>query len=187
MDQIAGLQRTLDGASAMVRNVRSDDLSKPTPCTEWDVNALVQHMIDVCQRFGAALATGASAQRSTSAPQADGEPAAAYAAAAARLMDAWRTPGAMERTLKLPFGEMPANVAINVVLADQLLHTWDLAKAIGRPYTMDADLAESTLNMMQAMMQPEFRGPGKGFAEEVPCPADAPIQDRALAFSGRKP
>jgi uncharacterized protein (TIGR03086 family) len=187
MASVDMLQRTLEGASAMVAKVRPDDLNKTTPCTEWDVNALVQHMIDVCQRFGGAITSGASAQRTTSTPQAEGEPAAAYTDAAARLIDGFRTPGAMECTLKLPFGEMPASVAINVALADQLLHTWDLAKAIGQPYTMDADLAEATLRMMQQMMKPEFRGPGKGFGAEVPCPPDAPIQDRVLAFSGRKP
>ncbi len=96
-------------------------------------------------------------------------------------------PGTLERTLVTPIGEMPAAVASNIVLADQLLHTWDLARALGRPHTMDADLAETTLQMMQRMMQPEFRGPGKGFAAEVPCPENASIQERLVAFSGRQP
>ena len=87
----------------------------------------------------------------------------------------------------MPIGEIPGAVGINIILADQLLHTWDLAKALGRPYTMDADLAEATLQTMQQMMRPEFRGPGQGFAEAVPRPEDAPVEERLVAFAGRKP
>ncbi len=87
----------------------------------------------------------------------------------------------------MPIGDIPGAVALDIVLADQLLHTWDLARAVGRPYSMDADLAEAALQMMQRMMRPEYRGPGQGFAEAVPCPEDAPVQERLVAFAGRKP
>jgi uncharacterized protein (TIGR03086 family) len=186
MDRTEMLQHTVDGAKAMVARVRSDELARPTPCTEWDVRGLVGHMIDVCSMFGAALGAKTGGQPSGAAAARD-DLAAAYAEASSRLMAGWHRPGVREQTLKLPFGEMPGEVAINVVLADQLLHTWDLAKALGRPYSIDADLAEAVLQMMQKMMRPEFRGPGKGFAEEVPCPPDASVQDRLLAFSGRRP
>ena len=57
-------------------------------------------------------------------------------------------------------GEMPASTAITINLADQLLHIWDLARALGRSYTIDAEAAESILAVMQQIMQPQFRGPG---------------------------
>lgn len=187
MDRIGMLQRTLDGASAMIHGVRADELAKPTLCSEWDVSGLVQHMLQTCQRFTAALGAGESGHAQGSAEEAKGDLAAAYDGASRRLMAAWRAPGALERTLKLPIGELPAAAGIDVVLADQLLHTWDLAKALGRPYSMDADLAEAALQMMQQMMRPEFRGPGKAFAEAVPCPDDAPVQQLLVALSGRTP
>jgi uncharacterized protein (TIGR03086 family) len=112
---------------------------------------------------------------------------ASYARSAETAVAAWQTPGALERTLKLPMGEMPAAMALTINLGDQLLHTWDLARALSRPYAMDPESAEGVLTLLQQIVQPQFRGPGKGFAAEVPCPADAMVQDRLLAFSGRQP
>ncbi|MBA2450353.1 MAG: TIGR03086 family protein [Chloroflexi bacterium] len=188
MDSITGLQRAVDGANAVIRGVREDDLTKPTPCTDWDVRALVNHMAGVCIGFTAAL-DGTKVEPPPRQPVdvLGSDPGGSYASISRRLLDAWQTPGALERTLAMPIGDLPGAVGINIVLADQLLHTWDLAKALGRPYTMDADLAETTLQMMQQMMRPEFRGPGQGFAEAVPCAEDAPVQERLVAFAGRKP
>jgi uncharacterized protein (TIGR03086 family) len=189
MDQFAMLQRAVDGANVMIGGVRADELTKPTPCTDWDVKALINHMAGVCTMFTAAL-TGTQLEPPPREPVDDllgSDPAGSYAGISQRMLDAWRTPGALERTLAMPLGELPGAVGINIVLGDQLLHTWDLAKALGRPYTMDADLAEATLRMMQQMMRPEFRGPGQGFAEAVPCAEGAPVQERLVAFAGRKP
>ena len=70
--------------------------------------------------------------------------------------------------------------------AEGLLHAWDLATAIGAPYTMDEDAAVGVLSNMQQMLKPEMRGEGKAFAEEVSVGPDATVQVRLLAFSGRK-
>ena len=188
MASIAMLERTVDGASAMIRGVRADELTKPTPCTDWDVKALMNHMAEVMSGFTAALeGTAVEMPRQEPTDLLGSDPAGSYADISQRMLDAWRTPGALERTLVMPIGDVPGAVALDIVLADQLLHTWDLARAVGRPYSMDADLAEAALQMMQRMMRPEFRGPGQGFAEAVPCPADAPVQERLVAFAGRKP
>lgn len=73
------------------------------------------------------------------------------------------------------------------MLADQMIHSWDLAKALGKPFSMDARLAEGTLRGLHHLLTPEARGAGKAFAAEVPCAADAPVQDRLVAFTGRQP
>jgi uncharacterized protein (TIGR03086 family) len=188
MDSIAMLERAVDGGNAVIRGGRTVELTKPTPCIGWDVKALMNHTAGVMTGFTAALEGG----EVTKPPQEPvdvlgNDPAGAYVGVSRRLLEAWRAPGALERTLAMPFGQIPAPVALSIVLAEQLLHGWDLAKALGRPYTMDADLAEAALRMMQQMMKPEYRGPGQGFAEAVPCPDDAPVQERLVAFSGRKP
>jgi uncharacterized protein (TIGR03086 family) len=82
---------------------------------------------------------------------------------------------------------MPAERGLNIVLADQMIHTWDATKALGRPYTMDPRLAEGTLRGLHHLLTPDRRGPGQAFAAEVSCPADAPVQDRLVAFTGRQP
>jgi uncharacterized protein (TIGR03086 family) len=184
MVTVQQLQQTIEAAKQMVGNISAADLAKPTPCTEWNVQALVEHMIDTNCRFSAA----ASGQE---APRASGSSAAelikAYSASGEAAVAAWQTPGVLDRTLKLPFGEAPGAVAMGINLGDQLLHIVDLGRALGRSYSIDADLAEGMLTMMHQILRPEFRGPGKGFAEEVPCAADAPVQSRLLAFSGRQP
>lgn len=187
MDSIALCQRTVDAASRLIAGVGSDELSRPTPCSDWDVKALLNHMIGGNYAFAEALA-GKKIEPPAQMPDlVGGDPGMAYARSAAHMMDAWRSPGALQRTLALPFGDIPAAVGINVILMDQLVHSWDLATALGRAYAMEADLAEVALQTLQQTVRPEYRGPGMPFAHEVPCPADAPVQERLLAFTGRNP
>jgi uncharacterized protein (TIGR03086 family) len=187
MDEIARCQRALEDATAAVAAVTQSDLDRPTPCTAWTVRGLVEHMVDVCTRFDSAASGQPPIAPDPNQERSAAELAAAYATASSAVVAALRTPGAMDRTLKLRMGEMPASQAIKLVTADQAIHTWDLSKALGRPCTLEEDLAAASLELMQELMKPEFRGPGKGFAEEVTSPPDAPIQDRLLAFSGRQP
>jgi len=189
-DQVQNTQRALDGALRLIESASAADLTKPTPCSEWDVRGLIDHMIGVVQNFASGFTGGPplTTAAGKSLPGTSGDdPAAAYQQAADTLLSAIREPGALDKTLKLPFGEMVGGQAINIVIGDQSIHTWDLAKALGKPYTMDDDLAHGILDMMHKLLQPGFRGEGKGFGEEVPCPESAPIQDRLLAFSGRQP
>src|SRR4051812_30558920 len=108
MATVQQLQQTIDAAKQMVGNISAADLTKPTPCTEWNVQALVEHMIDTNRRFSAA-ATGQEAPQASvsSAP----DLIKAYAASGDTAMAAWQTPGVLDRTLKLPFGEAPGSVA----------------------------------------------------------------------------
>ncbi|SRR5579883_2527 len=187
MDQIEMCQRTLEGAERMVASLRPEDLSKPTPCSEWNVRQLLDHMIGVNWRFAA----GASGQPQVGAPALDSspsgdDPAAAYAASARAAIAAWKTPGALERTLNLPFGQIPGAQAIGFNIADQLVHTWDLAKATGRDRTLDPEVSAAVLERARQAMPAGARSPGGPFGPEQPCPADAPIHDRLAAFLGRQ-
>lgn len=188
-DQIQQTQRALGGALSMIESASPAALSKPTPCAKWDVRALIDHMIGVVQNFTTAFGGGqlTPPTSQSTAGLAGDNPATAYRQAADALMQAIRTPGALDQPVKLPFGEMPGNQAINIVIGDQSIHTWDLAKALGKPFAIDEDLATGILAMMHGLLTPERRAGGNAFAAEVPCPADAPAQDRLLAFSGRQP
>ena len=189
MDPIKGCRRAVDEARALVSSVRPDELATPTPCAAWDVRALIGHMAGVNVAFAGVLRGG---QIDLSVAQGKAsfggdDPVAAYRATADDAMREWEAPGALEKTLELPFGPTPAAFAIRIFTADQLVHAWDLAKALGRPHQMDEDLAAQTLEMMQGILKPEMRGPEAGFDQAQPVSDDATIQDRLLAFSGRRP
>ena len=180
MDYVSACERAVGDASALIGAVGPGQLGAPTPCEDWDVRALTAHMTELCSIFADALGTPAPAAGR-------GEPAAAYEEAAAAMMRGWRVPGAVERTLAMPWGEMPAMLGAQLLIGDHLIHAWDLARALGRPYAMDEELAAGTLEMMKGMLTPEMRGAVAGFAAAVPCPEDAPVQDQLIAFSGRRP
>jgi uncharacterized protein (TIGR03086 family) len=87
----------------------------------------------------------------------------------------------------MPWGPTPATIVIGFNFVDQLVHSWDLSKALGRGGPLDADLAEAALAFARQSVRSEMRGQGKPIGNEVACPADAPAPDRLAAFMGRQP
>jgi len=189
MDPIAMCERTLQGAERMVASLRPDELSKPTPCSEWNVRQVVEHMTGVNWAFAGAAGgqrpEGGGAGHGGGAAASGDDVAGAYAASARAALAAWSAPGTLERTLTLPFGQMPGAQAIGFNIGDQLMHTWDLSKATGRDRTLDPEVSEAVLERVRQFLTPEARGPGRPFGPEMPCPESAPIHDRLAAFLGR--
>ncbi len=185
MDPVESLQSVIEEAQRMIGSVRPYERARKTPCKGWDVSGLIYHMIGTCASFTAALQEASGGGDST--PDLQFDLAASYAEITGAVMKEWRAPGALDKTIKLQFGPVPASIAIWILIADQLLHTWDLSKALGRPYTMPDDVSTKILGLMQQMLKPEMRGPGKAFGLAVACPEDAPVQDRLAAYSGRQP
>jgi uncharacterized protein (TIGR03086 family) len=185
VDPVEQLQSVIEEAQHMIGSVRPYERKKQTPCQGWDVSGLIYHMIGTCASFTAALQAASGGGDST--PDLQFDLAASYAEITGAVMKEWRMPGALDRTITIRAGQVPASVGIWILIADQLLHTWDLSKALGRPYTMPEDTATQLLQFMQRMLKPEMRGPGKAFGPEVPCPEDAPVRVRLVAFSGRQP
>jgi uncharacterized protein (TIGR03086 family) len=176
------LERTFDEVQKVVDGVRPDQMESPTPCSEWDVHTLLNHMTGAVIMFGNAL-TGAD-----EAPGGDvvGEdPSGAFRQASERTLGAWRQPGAMERAMQLPMGEMPGAVAININLMDAYVHGLDLAVATGQEGSLDPGMAEVALSMAQELGLDRFRMPGV-FGPEVPCAASVPPHRRLLAYLGRE-
>jgi uncharacterized protein (TIGR03086 family) len=104
--------------------------------------------------------------------------------ATARAMAAFEQPGVLEKIVKLPFGEMPAGIALNIAIFDVATHACDIAKATGQ-LVKDEELMEQALAIGKQMIGPELRVPGV-FGPEQPCPDDASVTQRLFAFSGRK-
>lgn len=174
---IPGLQRLFEGTGA-------DQLDARTPCDEWQVRDLMGHLVGGGHMFAAAFA-GAPMDMSGGGDPLGGDPGGAFAAAAGAFSTAAGAPGAMERTVTLPFGDMPAPVVIELAGADLLVHSWDLASATGQPFEPPTEVVEAAETFLRGFLQPSLRG--AMFAAEVAVPADAPPLARLVGFTGRRP
>ncbi len=173
-------------AQRVVDNVQKEDLSQPTPCSEWDVRTILQHVIDINQ---AVARQGASPAEPTPVPpHHDANIAADFAAATRAAAVAFSAPGAMEQTFAMPRGETKGEALAQRLAMDLMIHAWDVAKATGQSTDMlDPELCQITLELGRTMMTDAHRTPESVFGPEVSVPADAPICDRMAAFFGRQP
>src|SRR5215210_823017 len=144
----------------MIGSVRPFERNRPTPCQGWDVSALMNHMIGVCARYTAALQEATPGGGSGLPDASGGDLGAAYGEIANAMMREWRAPGALDKTVTLAIGPLPASAAIWLLLVDQTLHTWDLSRATGRPFAIPDDLAAGMLAFMHERLTPQLRGPG---------------------------
>lgn len=180
----------------VVSFVMTDDLSRPTPCAGWDLADLLTHMT-VQHRGFAAAARGAGADLSIWRPEtvADAvaaDPVAAYAAAAADVIDAFAGVNVLERTVALPeFGvgaAFPASLAIGFHLVDYLVHGWDVARTLGKPFDPPSEVVATALPLALAVPDGGFRTDTKSpFGPTIPPSEQAGDLDRILTHLGRDP
>jgi uncharacterized protein (TIGR03086 family) len=151
-------------------------LNTPTGCDEWDVQTLLNHMLDT-QRFFVGSARGQEASPPSPTPPnlLTDDPAADFERARAETIATFGAPGVIEKT----------GPSLGIAFSDQLLHGWDIAKATGQNTTMPAGLPEAAYEIIHGRFTEEQR---KGvFKPEVKIAADASPQDRLLAYTGRDP
>ena len=151
-------------------------LDRETPCDEWDVRTLLNHMLDT-QRYFTGAARGEDASPPSPAPPKllGDDPVATFEQSRSDLMRAFREPGAIEKT----------GPALGITCADQLLHGWDLAKATGQDATMPEGLPALAYDMIHGRFSDEQRqGVFKPAVEVAP---NASAQDMLLAYTGRDP
>jgi uncharacterized protein (TIGR03086 family) len=184
-DPVQDCGRAVDVVGPVVAQVAAADLDRPTPCAQWDVRALVEHLIWMCDVFAAGLA-GADPPGAP-VPLGDDDPMARYTVSSAAALQGWQTTEWADMMLALPFSTLPAAIGVRVFVGDQLIHGWDLATALGRTFAMPADLAAAQLEMMRQYYDPANRGPEAAFSLATDCPPDASAQDQLLALSGRSP
>lgn len=172
------LARVLDEYGRMVATIQADQWDAPTPCTEWNVRDLVDHVIGGNLRFAAAL-------REDEPRTVDrANMVRAFRAAGADVLAGFRLPGALDKTVDLSFAQVPGSVALHFRTTDCIVHGWDLARAIGETPDFPADVVERELDFTRpalAGFPPENRPVGP----EQPCADDAPVLDRLAALMGR--
>ena len=168
-----------------------EQLDDPTPCASWKVRDLINHMVQAPE-FAATVVTthDFSNHRGDPSDHASGDYLAAYDAATAQALDAFRGDGALEGAVKMPFGEMPAPAFATIATGDAFVHGWDLAKATGQEAeALDASLAEELLVEVVPLMPDDFRGADGAapFGPRVEVADDAPAADKLAGFLGRQP
>jgi uncharacterized protein (TIGR03086 family) len=125
-----------------LRAVRPEHWSWPTPCTEWNVRQLVNHVTRGNLNYVALLRGGSAADflRRRDEDALGEDPLAAYRAAARECAQAFGQAGALQRTVDYPLGRVAGRQALAVRTTDNTVHTWDLARAVGGDETLDSDL-----------------------------------------------
>ncbi|MEO5841794.1 MAG: TIGR03086 family metal-binding protein [Acidimicrobiales bacterium] len=149
-------------------------LDAQTPCDEWDVRTLMNHMLDTQNYFlGSARGTNAPLPSPNPPELISDDPAADLALTRKEMLSAFVQEGVIEKT----------GPALGIAFSDQLLHGWDLAKATGQDTTMPDGLPEAAYDMIHGRFTDEQR---KGvFKPEMDVGPNAPAQDKLLAYTGR--
>lgn len=188
MDLIAALDEVGNEFGRLVDGTRPEQLGATTPCTEFTVRDLINHVTGGATMFAAAFEHGSVPDDELAVIMGDvlgDDPSAAYAAASERVQAAYHAPGALEGMVSLPFGEFPREAALGIAVFDVGLHAWDLAQATGQELQLSEDLAEELLALGAAMGVDQYRG--AMFAEAVVVVETAPAWDRLAGYSGRQP
>lgn len=181
MDPLAQFDVLVPELRRLAKATTPAQLDDPTPCAEWKVRDLFAHLTAGATTFASAIA-GEAPPPVPEPP--DAEVASTTVAAADALDAAFRRPGALERTIATPFGDMPGETFARLLAFDLLMHMWDLATATGQTVDVPDDVVAAVDGFARAALAPELRRPGL-FGAEVEPPAGASALERLVAFSDR--
>ena len=179
------LDQAFQSTLTVLAKVRSNDLDAPTPCVSWDVRALVNHFVGTARYWAAAIAGEDAA---ADADYAAGDFVASYEESIRIAVAAFAAEGALDKTVRLPFGEFPGVVLRDLAAMEQFTHGWDLARAIGYPADLDPGLAAWLLSQARLAITDSYRGPdGEAFfGPAAEAPVGAGPADQLAAFLGRR-
>jgi uncharacterized protein (TIGR03086 family) len=181
--------RATDQAAALIKTVRPDQLDGPTPCTEFDVRALLSHVVGGTRRIAV---VGEGGDGLAVRPFADGVQddswAAAYDEVRVRVLKAWESDERMRTTVRVPWGEAPGHVALSGYAMEIITHTWDLSEALGHPLALDTGLGEFALaTARQLLPDSRPRDEDTPFDTRREAREGAGVYEQLAAWLGRAP
>jgi uncharacterized protein (TIGR03086 family) len=184
MDEATAFRRASDGYVQRANEVTAAQWSAATPCSDWDVRSLVNHVAGEYRWVPELMAGKTIADVGT---RLDGDllgsdPLEALASAAGGAQAAAETPDALTRTVHLSFGDVPGAEYLRQMAIDSVIHAWDLARAIGADETLDPELVDFAFDELRHHAEDWRSGGAFGPARE---PADDSTQARLLALTGR--
>ena len=159
--------------------IANDDWSKQTPCREFDIAKLTDHLMNSITVIGGAADAELPERDPTDCVERQ------IITAARPALDAWHRRG-LHGTVSVGDNEAPARVMVGVLSIEFLVHAWDYAMAMGRELDAPDSLSDYVMGLAQAIITPEGRTT-VGFDDPVDVPEDASSLDRLLAFTGRSP
>ncbi|MDV9191872.1 TIGR03086 family metal-binding protein [Streptomyces sp. SR27] len=170
-------------AAPLVRDTPDTSFGAPTPCAEYDVRALLNHLFAVVVNFQDLAAKRSADFSDTPDRLAEADWRGRFENETGKLAEAWSAPGAEEGTSG-SLG-LPARTVGSMVLLDLTVHAWDLARATGRTFEPDPAVVAGLAEEVERMA-PMARQAGV-FGEAAEQPADATAFERLLATTGRDP
>ncbi|HYZ51974.1 MAG TPA: TIGR03086 family metal-binding protein [Streptosporangiaceae bacterium] len=190
IDRRADLARSFAHAATIVAGVSPGQLGDLTTCPDYDVAALIDHLVGAGWRT-VALGRGEN-PTGEEFPHVDLADAPDQLHSAAKQAEAaWSDDARLAATVTMPWGETYTGATlVDMYVAELAAHAWDLAAATGQFDRLDPKLAPGALQAARAMLKPEYRnlmGPGNPFGAEVEAPSDATDWERFAAFMGRQP
>jgi uncharacterized protein (TIGR03086 family) len=188
---LTSLASAIDATGQLVGSVRDEQWEQPSACSDWSIRQLVNHLVGgdrLCTRVlrGEPLPPMDQLIGAARADQLGDDPAAAYRATAAELLEALRAPGVLDGVYTVPMGTLPGPAVAHLRLVETLVHGWDLASGLGTPAPYPDALVEPEIAVSRDLLTrlPEGRHP---FAPSQPVAYDAPAIDRLAALLGRSP
>ena len=179
-DELQSAEATLGVLQHVLHTIASDDMSRQTPCTEFDVTQLTGHLLKSITALGGMV--GAEVPDLSRSD----DPVEQQVISAARpALDAWHRHG-LDGNVPFGGGEMPAKGACAILSLEFLVHAWDYAVAVGHDVEAREPLAEYVLGLAHEVIRPEQRSRA-GFEDPVDVPENASALDQLIAFTGRNP
>ena len=176
IDVLEGVLAKLEG---LVAGVRPDQLDAPTPCPNFDVKALDDHIVGLLGNF----ALGAQGHPVPDVGTDD--PGQAVHVRSEQILDGWRRHGTDREVSVMGSGPgMPGAAVLGMTIMEYVAHGSDLAMATGQPIPFTDDELGVALARGEATLRDDYRG--DAFGPRLDVSADAPVRDRFLAFMGRK-
>ena len=178
-DELESAEKTFAVLEHVVHGIAKDDETKQTPCREFDVAKLTDHLMNSITTIGAmAGAQFPERDRSDSVER-------QIVVAARPALDAWRRRG-LDGSVPFGSGEAPAKMMVSVLSLEFLVHAWDYAKATGREVTAPDSLSDYVLGLAKTIITPAGRS-NVGFDDPIDVAADVSALGRLIAYTGRQP
>lgn len=178
-DDLASAEDALRVLQQVLHSIPPEDLSKPTPCPEFDVAGLTDHLLNSITLIGGAVGAELPPRNQSESIEQQ------VITAGQPTISAWQRHG-VEGIVALGANEAPAAAAVGILSIEFLVHAWDYAAATGQQMDVPEPLAEYVLGLARKIITPQSRS-AAGFADPVEVPADASAWDRLIAFTGRNP